>query len=159
LGCVGEVDILVNVSILRKNPPWYAAGLVFQCARCGGCCAGPQAGYVWVRAADVAAIVEFLGITAPEMREKYVRCVSGRFSLVERGGNNDCAFLVPDGQDRRKCSIYPVRPIQCRTWPFWKSNLRSPESWAAASMRCPGINHGAIVPCDEIETRAGATAE
>ena len=27
---------------------------------------------------------------------------------------------------RKSCSIYGVRPLQCRTWPFWPENLASP---------------------------------
>ena len=38
--------------------------------------------------------------------------------------------------------IYPVRPTQCRTWPFWEDNLKSPQAWKNASERgrgCPGM--------------------
>ena len=36
----------------------------------------------------------------------------------------DCVFLKEDPERGRKtCSIYPVRPLQCRTWPFWPENL------------------------------------
>jgi len=143
----------------RKKPPWYAAGLAFECARCGNCCAGPIEGYVWVSPADIAAIARDLGISQAEVSKKYVRRVGRRFSLIERDGNNDCIFLVGDGQGGRQCRIYRVRPTQCRTWPFWKSNLRSPASWAAAGMRCPGINTGPLVTSDEIEALANQTSE
>ena len=52
-----------------------------------------------------------------------------------------------DGQPvplkRRGCSIYRVRPLQCRTWPFWDGNLSKKEMWALASIKCPGMNRGA----------------
>jgi hypothetical protein len=32
--------------------------------------------------------------------------------------------------------------LQCRTWPFWKINLKSPEAWSAAASSCPGMNQG-----------------
>ena len=40
------------------------------------------------------------------------------------------------------CSIYLVRPLQCRTWPFWSSNLTSAEAWNRAAKTCPGMNRG-----------------
>jgi len=147
------------MSLFHRKPPWYAAGLAFECARCGNCCAGPHAGYVWLGAADITAIAAHLGIAEPEACQKYVRRAERRYSLIERKDNRDCIFLLPDGEGRRKCAVYPVRPIQCRTWPFWKNNLSDPDSWARAGLRCPGINHGAVVSCNEIETRANATAE
>ena len=50
----------------------------------------------------------------------------------------------PDGTSpgKRACSIYPVRPLQCRTWPFWPGNIRDPESWRLASRTCPGMTRG-----------------
>jgi len=47
--------------------------------------------------------------------------------------------------------IYPVRPTQCRTWPFWAGNLRSPADWNEAARRCPGINHGRVYDIEQIE--------
>ena len=37
---------------------------------------------------------------------------------------------------------YPVRPLQCRTWPFWDTNLASQSAWDRAARRCHGMNHG-----------------
>ncbi len=147
------------MKIFTKKPPWYAAGLAFECVGCGRCCAGPHEGYVWVSGDRIAEIAGYLGISVPEMREKYVRKVHGRYSLIEQAGNNDCVFLINNGAGRRKCAIYPVRPTQCRTWPFWKSNLRSPHAWASAGERCLGINRGNLIPYDEIEAKRNATSE
>ena len=49
------------------------------------------------------------------------------------------------------CLAHRSRPLQCRTWPFWPENLFSPESWAEAAERCPGINQGRLFTFDEIE--------
>jgi len=35
-----------------------------------------------------------------------------------------------------------VRPLQCRTWPFWNQNLRSTDTWNQAHETCPGMNTG-----------------
>jgi len=147
------------MKLFQGKPRWYAAGLAFECAECGTCCAGPAEGYVWVTDSDIAAIARHLAISEQQMRHKYVRHVVGRTSLIENPRNNDCVFLHSVGEGVRGCAIYPVRPVQCRTWPFWSSNLDSPESWALAQIKCRGMNRGTLHACDEIDARRNATRE
>ena len=147
-----------GMSIFTRKSPWYVAGLAFECAQCGRCCAGPQEGYVWASRPQILGIADHLGISVDQMMRQYVRKVGARLSLKERPGNNDCVFLT-DGPDGRGCSVYPVRPTQCRAWPFWSGNLSSPQAWSAAAMRCPGINRGRLFDRDEIETRRNPTDE
>jgi Fe-S-cluster containining protein len=78
------------------------------------------------------------------------RIVGGRRSLTEYA-NGDCTFFDPE---HRRCTIYPVRPRQCRTWPFWNSNLETPETWHEVCRDCPGAGTGEFVPLEEIERRA-----
>ncbi len=141
-----------------SSPPWYVAGLAFECTGCGDCCAGPAEGYVWVSDDEVIAIARKLGMSEGAFRKQYVRKVGRRFSLVE-APNRDCIFLQPAKDGVRGCGIYEVRPGQCRTWPFWQSNLGSPEAWSLAAVRCPGINRGPIHPFDEIEGKRLDTRE
>lgn len=144
--------------LFAKKPPWYASGLAFECHQCGRCCAGPQEGYVWVTRQEVAAIAQHRGLSERQMRDRYVRRVGVRHSLVEKP-NHDCVFLVDGPGDRRSCAIYGARPVQCRTWPFWESNVSDPDAWAYAQMRCPGINRGRLYGCDEITARANGIAD
>lgn len=139
--------------------PWYVAGLAFECRQCGRCCAGPHEGYVWVNDDDIVAIAEYLGIPADGMRRKYVHKVGSRYSLIERSDSRDCIFLRADESGQRRCRVYAVRPVQCRTWPFWASNLTSPDAWAEAGLKCEGVNRGQRIDFDEIETRRAATRE
>ena len=143
---------------VRKSP-WYVAGLAFECVGCGRCCAGPQEGYVWVTGEEISAIAGHLGLSEQQMRRRYVRKVGRRFSLIEREGSNDCVFLGHEADGSRGCRIYPVRPLQCRTWPFWPSNLRDADSWSDAASRCPGINRGPLHDVAEIEAKSRATRE
>ncbi len=139
--------------------PWYTAGLAFDCQGCGGCCAGPEEGYVWVTQDDVEAIAAHLKITVSEMMTRHVRIVGRRMSLREQPKTKDCVFLELAQDGQRRCSIYSFRPTQCLTWPFWPSNLRDQDHWARAGSRCPGINRGEPHNRDQIETRRGATQE
>ena len=129
--------------------PWYAPGLNFTCTQCGNCCTGGP-GYVWVTETELRAIAEYRGVSYGEVRYQDARPVGNDISLREHA-NGDCIYF--DGQNRG-CTIYPVRPVQCRTWPFWDSNLASPEAWQGLKPRCPGAGQGAFVSLSEIEHRA-----
>ncbi len=52
----------------------------------------------------------------------------------------------------KQCAIYPVRPSQCRSWPFWPENILSPEDWQNTAVKCPGINTGKLYTFEEIES-------
>jgi Fe-S-cluster containining protein len=119
---------------------WYQGGLRFTCTQCGNCCTGPP-GYVWVSKEEIAKIAEFLEHQDGWLPKDLLRRVGFKYSLTEKP-NGDCVFLQPGPDGKRGCSIYPVRPLQCRTWPFWNQNLRTPSAWAEASERCPGMNNG-----------------
>ena len=129
------------------DEPWYAGGLAFECTRCGHCCTGDP-GFVWVTDEELAAIAKFLGRPLREVRDLHARKSRGRITLRERA-NGDCVFF-----DRQKgCTIYPVRPPQCRTWPFWESNVATPEDWERTCSTCPGSGTGEVIPVEEISRR------
>jgi Fe-S-cluster containining protein len=92
--------------------------------------------------------------------KEYLRRVGRRYSLTEDKNSGDCCFLR-HREGKRVCGIYPVRPLQCRTWPFWERNLESPQAWAEAARECPGINRGSRYDFVQIEVRrtAGSSEE
>ena len=81
-----------------------------------------------------------MGLDVEEFEDKYVRRVGARKSLKEFP-TGDCVFF--DGQTR-KCTVYEARPRQCRTWPFWDSNLKSPDDWKHTCSVCPGSGKGQL---------------
>jgi len=137
--------------------PWYADGLAFECVRCGGCCAGPGEGYVWVTDEEIGRIAEFLGMSEEDFTGRHVRRVGGRRSLREEPSSKDCVFLEREDGSLSGCRIYSVRPMQCRTWPYWPKNLRNPDYWALAQARCPGINRGPMHDLAEIQEKRDRT--
>ena len=119
---------------------------------CGNCCTGPE-GYVHFTDDDARAIAGRLGITVEQFMKGYTKdTVVGR-SLAERRTpyGLDCIFL-----DREKvpgkavCGIYEDRPMQCRTWPFWKDIVASRPSWERAKRTCPGIDQGPLTRPQQI---------
>jgi Fe-S-cluster containining protein len=132
---------------------WYREGLAFTCTRCGACCTGAP-GYVWVNEEQIEALSQFLGESIAEFTRRYVRRVGPRLSLVERP-NGDCVFW-----DREAgCTVYPARPVQCRTWPFWPENIESPEDWRDTTHGCPGADKGRWHSLEEIREAAARTRE
>jgi Fe-S-cluster containining protein len=127
--------------------PWYKDGLRFTCTRCGHCCTG-EPGFVWVEDEELEAIAEFRGEDAEEMRALFTRKGYRGITLREKG-NGDCVFYDRD----QGCTIYPVRPRQCRTWPFWESNVQTPEDWQRTCTVCPGSGRGELIPPEEITRR------
>ena len=127
-----------------SDAPWYRDGLRFGCTRCGRCCVGH--GSVRVSDAEIEALAERLGLAPDEFRAACTRPLrGGEISLRERR-DGSCVFYSKGG-----CSVYAVRPRQCRTWPFWRAVLHSPERWADEAADCPGMGRGALHARDAIE--------
>jgi Fe-S-cluster containining protein len=129
------------------SEPWYADGLQFSCTRCGKCCTG-EPGYVWVTEEELAAIAQFRQQPLAEVTQLYTRRARGRITLKEKV-DGDCVFYSRESG----CTVYPVRPPQCRTWPFWDSNLESPETWERTEGACPGSGQGELITFEEITRR------
>lgn len=131
------------------DEPWYKEGLRFKCTQCGDCCTGAP-GYVWVNQAEIEAIAAVVGESDVEaFEEEYVRKIGIRRSLREFP-NGDCVFF---DNEKRKCTVYGARPRQCRTWPFWDSNLKSPAAWAETCEVCPGSGKGKLYQIEHIDSQ------
>jgi Fe-S-cluster containining protein len=103
---------------------------------------------VWVNDEEIAALAGAVGETIEHFMARYTRPAGRERSLRERA-NGDCVLF-----DRQLgCTVYEVRPRQCRTWPFWQSNVQSPEAWKRTCSVCPGSGQGELISADEITRR------
>lgn len=122
-------------------------GLRFTCTQCGNCCTGPT-GFVLFTDIEASAMAADLKITKEEFYEQHTRDTLVGRSLDEievDGFGYDCVFLTRDEKTGKTgCSVYQSRPEQCRTWPFWKSNLVGKRAWKEESRGCPGMNQGEL---------------
>jgi Fe-S-cluster containining protein len=98
---------------------------------------------------EIRAIADYLGRPDGKLERSEVRRVALRHSLTEKP-NGDCIFLVREN-GKTSCAIHEVRPQQCRTWPFWEGNLKTPHDWNTASKNCPGMGRGQHYSFEEIE--------
>ncbi len=128
------------------SKPWFDKGLRFECTQCGNCCKNSGGyDYVYLTDHDVVAIAQHLDLTPAAFVQRH--CVLEDGWVILRMDEPACAFLTEDN----RCSIYPVRPKQCATWPFWEENLERATWEGPVTERCPGIGKGDLVPATEVE--------
>ncbi len=97
--------------------------------------------------AEIGALAGHFQLADREFREIYTRLLpKGEISLREKS-THECIFFDRE----RGCTIYALRPRQCRTWPFWSSVVFSEERWREESEDCPGMDQGPLHPAEEIQ--------
>jgi len=80
-------------------------------------------------------IAQFRGMELGIFADSYVRAAYGKLSLQDRliDGEHICCMF---DHYANKCTIYDLRPSQCRTFPYWKSYK---EEYMDLVDYCPGI--------------------
>ncbi|HET9299261.1 MAG TPA: YkgJ family cysteine cluster protein [Candidatus Polarisedimenticolaceae bacterium] len=134
---------------MAKRPPWYAEGLRFACQPdCGRCCSNhDDYAYVYLSEEDAAALAAHLNLDQATFRARWTQVDDG--DLVLHMGQDACPFL-----DGARCTVYEARPTQCRTFPFWKENLKRRGDWEKLKTFCPGIGQGQVHSLLQISERA-----
>ena len=113
---------------------FFDEGIFFECQRCGACCTG-EPGIIYIDDDDVLRIAQFLDLPASSFIKQYLYPYGNGFSVLE-DSTGKCLLY----EDR--CTVYPVRPGQCSTYPFWFENLRSLKKWRRVAKECAGIGRG-----------------
>jgi hypothetical protein len=122
---------------------FYSDGLHFECTGCGACCK-LGGGFVYPSLEDVGFAAKHLDLSVKGFTETYMELHKGEYVFKNNGDN--CIFYGENG-----CTIYEARPIQCRTYPFWKANLRSKYRWKMTEEECEGVGQGKLFSHEEIE--------
>ena len=125
--------------------PWYADGVRFGCTEGGDCCHN-HGDYdrVYLTAAEERAAAKHLGLTLRELRRRFTTREDGY--RVARSRDGACAFL-----SGCRCTIYPVRPVPCRTWPFWPETMKRSVFVHEVKPFCAGVGRGRQHTREEIE--------
>lgn len=129
--------------------PFYQLSPVkFSCTGCGKCCTGGSEYHVFLSEAEARAIQASLGITWAWFRRRYLAKHVSANSLVIRADKNQarCVFLLNDNS----CKVYSVRPLQCRTYPYWPEIMATRAAWKNEAARCEGIGRGESIDADKI---------
>lgn len=131
----------IEMNCLQK---FYTSGLRFECTQCGNCCRLPG-GKVELIKEEVFEISHALGLDTDSFLEQYCQLDSDKYQLKEQG-DGACIFLKDN-----LCVIYDVRPLQCRTFPFWPENIKSYYRWKQLRQICPGLDKGKLFDLREIQ--------
>ena len=132
---------------LAEPRHFFDVGIRFECQRCGACCTGDP-GTIYAAVDEIESIAEYLDISAGDLKTRYGYPYRGSISFREEADGRCCFY-------ENGCRIYPVRPRQCRTYPFWFDIMRSEKRWRKAARECPGIGKGRLFPREEILARIG----
>lgn len=132
-----------------KTVYFFDQGLSFECRRCGTCCTGAS-GTIYVGPDEISPIAAYIGLSVYDFAQRYLYPYKKSFSIKEDSQGN-CLFF------NNGCGIYPVRPFQCRAFPFWFCNVRSESHWRDIARQCPGIGHGRRYSREEIIALARET--
>ncbi|MDA8138834.1 MAG: YkgJ family cysteine cluster protein [Desulfobacteraceae bacterium] len=132
-----------------ERPYFFDAGLRFECQRCGVCCTGAP-GTIYMGPDEIDLVAGHCQISRQQFIATYLYPFKDSYSLRE-DDQGRCLFF------NAGCTIYEVRPLQCRSFPFWFSNLRSPARWARLRQDCPGIGRGRLYSKEEIMAWARQT--
>ena len=127
---------------LYNRSYFFDQGIRFECQQCGACCTGDP-GIVYIDTDEVKRIAEYLRDGIPSFVDKYLFPLRAGYSIKEHSDGR--CFFYNNG-----CTIYPVRPHQCKTYPFWFENLRSDKKWKRVTRECLGIGCGPLYPKEEI---------
>ena len=119
---------------LKSREYFFDDGIQFACKKCGLCCTG-ESGIIYVDEQEITTIAEFVGLHREVFVERCLYPFQDSYSIRETDDGR-CIFF------ENGCAIYPVRPVQCKTFPFWFQNMRSIETWASVCLQCPGIGKG-----------------
>lgn len=130
-----------------KGSPFYTSGLKFSCKKCSSCCRYEN-GFVYLSEKDLKKLAAKLKMEPSGFIKTYCRWVAGWkeaevLSLKEKS-TKDCIFWDSG------CSVYDARPLQCRTFPFWKDIVASRSAWKTAAGGCPGMDSGKLYDENEI---------
>ncbi len=99
------------------------------------CCVGE--GFVFLDKDEIKSIAQYLNLDTETFKKLYTKkAVYGHKTVLidlKIKGRLQCVFLDSDN----KCEVYPVRPKQCRAFPFWE-HLKNRKKDELKKL-CPGI--------------------
>lgn len=96
------------------------------CESCGGKCCTGESGYIWIDESEISKFCVAFDMSRDEFENKFLIKVGVRRSIREKAYEGGFACIFFD-ENNKNCSVYELRPQQCRTFPFWdhfKKNLK-----------------------------------
>ncbi len=122
--------------------------LRFACQpNCSNCC--QVEGEVYLTEQDLQRMAEYTGMNPETFEATYVYRTK-RLLRLRKPHGRQCHF-----HQNNCCSIHPVKPTQCRTFPFWPELIEDAKAWEEASQYCPGMGKGELIQIENARHIAG----
>jgi len=138
---------------------WYDKSISFACTACGKCCTSKNKVKVFLNDREINQISNYLQISTDHFISYYTDLIYDnkntdnhfeevlRYITLKSKGydgkqpqqQNRCIFLSSSSESINKCSIYEVRPTQCRTYPYWPQHMIGRAEWLSESLNCEGM--------------------
>ena len=130
----------------------YSNGIRFHCQGSSKCCISRGShGFVYLSRKDILKLSKYFDLSIKNFIKLYCDKSEGFMHFKEHRKNGECQFL-----EKKRCSIYPSRPTQCRTWPFWNENMKAKVWNKEIQSFCPGIGKGKLIKQSQIEKKIKA---
>lgn len=102
----------------------YKEGFEFSfdekaCEKCGGKCCVGSSGNIFANEEEIKALSLHFALQVQDFKNKFMKKVGLRYSFKEYKFKEGFACIFFD-EKKQNCSIYELRPKQCRTFPFWQ---------------------------------------
>ena len=95
------------------------------CESCGGNCCLGESGNIWISKQEILNLSIHLNIGLDKLFDNFLEKRGYKYSIKEVQLSKDNYACIFFDMEKKGCSVYEARPIQCRTFPFWdyfKSN-------------------------------------
>lgn len=133
---------VIPFKTLEDRSYFFDQGIRFACIKCGACCVGDP-GTIYVSPSEIETMAAGLGQSVEAFTGQYLYPYKDSHSIKE-DERGRCLFF------ENGCTVYNIRPLQCRTFPFWFCNMRSQRTWRHIQSQCPGIGYGRLYSRREI---------
>jgi Fe-S-cluster containining protein len=128
------------IDLLRQKVNFdYPITVRFHCIKCGICCGDTKekTRHILLLRIEAEQIATTTLQPIPKFAIKIKDKAPYNYEMKKKTENGKCVFL-----ENNRCTIYPLRPLICRFYPF---ELKSPHSGKYRFLfteDCPGINKG-----------------
>jgi Fe-S-cluster containining protein len=120
----------------------YPTALHFRCTKCGICCGDTKENTRHILLLRSEA--EHITKTTLQSISKFAVRIENRapysYEMKKRAKDGKCVFL-----ENNRCTIYSLRPLICRFYPFELKNLSNQKYTFLYTDECPGINKGRML--------------
>jgi Fe-S-cluster containining protein len=114
----------------------------FKCTRCGQCCgdAKQRTRHVLLLEEEAKQIAEVSKLLISEFAVPVAGKLPYRFEMKKSVEHGKCFFMK-----EHKCTIYSIRPLICRFYPFGFTTNRKLQKIIYFTKECPGIGKGKVM--------------